>query len=133
MRVFLAMPDGGLPAAVEAALRETLAASPHSLLADAPPAVAGFTQSERNRFLTVVDRLMEAEMLVADVSAPDTGVGWCIAWMLARGRLVVLTVRQDARPGLAAMVSGNPSPWQRIVAYSDDSGLRAALAKTLAF
>ena len=106
------------------ALRDAAAASGHEVLPDPPHARPGLATSERDRFLTTVDRMMEAEMLVADASAPDAGVGWCVAWFLARGRLVVLTCRRDARASLSAMVAGNPSPWQRIVVYDAADELR---------
>ena len=131
MRVFLALPDPGLPAVVEAALREALDASKHELLPLPPVAHAGLAASERDRFLTSVDRMMEAEMLVADVSAPDAGVGWCVAWFLARGRLVVLTCRRSARPALSAMVAGNPSPWQRVVLYDEPAQITSELRRAI--
>lgn len=131
MRVFLALPDSGLAPDIERALREALAEAKHDVLADAPAARPGLAASERDRFLTSIDRMMEADLLVADVSEPDLGVGWCIAWFLARGRLVVLSCRRDARPALAAMVSGNPSPWQRVAQYDGATDMREALTRAL--
>lgn len=131
MRILLATPDGGLPAEVEQVVRETLAAKGHELLPPPPAAHAGLAASERGRFLATVDRMMEAEMLVADVSDGDAGIGWCVAWFLARGRLVVLTCRREARPKLSSMIAGNPSPWQRIVSYAHPEELRSALAASL--
>lgn len=131
MRVFLALPDRGLAPELERALRDAVAAASHDALADPPAAHAGLAASERARFLASVDRMMEADLLLADVSEPDAGVGWCVAWALARGRLVVLACRKDARASLAAMVAGNPSPWQRIVVYERIDELRDGLAKTL--
>ena len=61
----------------------------------------------------------------------DAGVGWCVAWFLARGRLVVLTCRKDARAMVPAMVAGNPSPWQRLVTYARPEELRSALGASL--
>jgi hypothetical protein len=133
MRIFLALPDAGLAPETERALREAAARTGHEVLADAPGAHAGLAASERDRFLTMLDRLMEADLLLADVSAPDAGVGWCVAWFLARGRLVVLTCRRDARVQLAAMIAGNPSPWQRLVVYDRVEDLRPALTKALSF
>jgi len=133
MRVFLALPDRGLAPDVEQALRAAVDASKHEILADPPAAHVGLAASERDRFLTIVDRMMEADLLLADVSDPDAGVGWCVAWFLARGRLVVLTCRRDARAGLSAMVAGNPSPWQRTVIYDDPAELTRALSLTFAF
>lgn len=114
-------------------MRDAAADARHDVLPDAPAALAGVAQSERNRFLTIVDRLMEAEMLLADAGEPDATVAWCAAWMLARGRLVVLACARDKRTQLSAMLAGNPSPWQRIVLYDDADELLRALAKTLAF
>ncbi|HVM46039.1 MAG TPA: hypothetical protein VM582_08905 [Candidatus Thermoplasmatota archaeon] len=132
MRVFLALPDRGLDAEVERALRGAMADAKHDVLADPPAVHAGLAASERGRFLASVDRMMEADLLLADVSEPDAGVGWCVAWFLARGRLVVLTCRRAARPSLASMLSGNPSPWQRLVVYDDARELRSSLATALA-
>lgn len=131
MRVFLALPDAGLAPEVERALRVGASGAGHDLLPDAPAAHAGLAKSERERFLTIVDRMMEADLLLADVTAPDAGVGWCIAWFLARGRLVVLTCRRDARAQLSAMLAGNPSPWERVVLYGRDDELPDLLAKAL--
>lgn len=131
MRVFLAMPDRGLAPDIERALRDAMADAKHEVLADPPAAHVGLAASERARFLATVDRMMEADLLLADVSEPDAGVGWCVAWFLARGRLVVLTCRKDARAALAAMLAGNPSPWQRVVTWERPDELRELLRKTL--
>lgn len=131
MRIFLAAPDAGYAPDVEGALRDAAKASAHTLLADAPAAHAGLAASERARFLATVDRMMEADMLLADVSTHDAGVGWCVSWFLARGRLVVLSCQRDARAGVAAMLAGNPSPWQRLVLYERPDELAAALRATL--
>lgn len=131
MRVFLALPDRGLAPDVERALRDAIAAGKHDVLADPPAAHAGLAASVRQRFLATVDRMMEADLLLADVSEPDAGVGWCVAWFLVRGRLAVLTCRKDARASLASMVAGNPSPWQRVVTYDRPDELREDLRKTL--
>lgn len=131
MRVLLAVPDQGLPAEVEHALRAAATAGGHTVLDSAPAAHAGLAASERARFLATVDRLMEADMLVADVSVPDAGVGWCVSWFLARGRLVVLSCRRDARAGVPSMLAGNPSPWQRFVLYDRPEELAGVLKATL--
>lgn len=133
MRVLVAAPDAGYPAEIDEALRAAAVASGHTLLPDAPAAHVGLAASERARFLATVDRMMEADMLLADVSAADAGVGWCVSWFLARGRLVVLTCRREARAGAgaSAMLVGNPSPWQRIVLYDRPEEIAGALKPTL--
>lgn len=131
MRVFLALPDRGLAPELERALRDALADAKHEVLADAPPARPGLAASARERFLVCVDRMMEADLLVADASEPDAGVGWCVAWFLARGRLVVLTCQREARASLASMIAGNPSPWQRVAVYDAPADARDALASAL--
>ena len=131
MRVFLAEPEGGLPADVRSAIFAALEPGGHEILAPPPTWHAGVSASERNRFLTVVDRMMEADMLVADASTASQDVGWCVAWFLARGRLVVLTCRRDARATLAPMLAGNPSPWQRLVLYDDAGTLARGLTDAL--
>ena len=93
----------------------------------APP----LAQAERNVFLGAVDRMLEADALVADASAESHAVGWCAAWFLAKGRLVVLTCRRDARGALSPMLAGNPSPWQRLVAYEGPADLGASLRTLL--
>jgi len=131
MRVFLVTPDPGLPPEVEQALRAGVADAGRELLPDVLPAHAGLAASERARFLALVDRMMEADVLLVDASAPDATVGWCVAWFLARGRLVVLLCRRDARAGLAPMIAGNPSPWQRIVLYDAPDEIPSLMAKTI--
>lgn len=123
MRVFLATES--------AALRDAIARAGNDALPAPPAAIPGVVASERQRFLASVDRMMEADMLVADATDPDASVGWSVAWFLARGRLVVLLCRRDARAGLAPMIAGNPSPWQRIVLYDATEEIPALLAKTI--
>lgn len=130
MRVLLLPPAAP---EIERALREAATGARHELLPALPSAVAGVAQSERNRFLTTVDRLMEAEMLLADAAEAGAEVAWCASWMLARGRLVVLSCPRARRAQLAPVLAGNPSPWQRIVLYDDADELRRALGQTLAF
>lgn len=131
MRVLVVPPDAGLPSDVEAALQKAVADARRELLPAAPPAHAGLAASERARFLALVDRMMEADVLLVDASAPDATVGWCVAWFLARGRLVVLACRREARATLATMLAGNPSPWQRLVLYADAADLERQVAQTL--
>lgn len=133
MRIFLALPEQGLPPGIEQAMTEAASAARHEVLAPLPEAHGGLAQSERNRFLTAVDRMMEAEMLVADVSDESHAVGWCVSWFLARGRLVVLCCRRDRRGALSPMLAGNPSPWQKTVLYEHADDLAESLGKTLRF
>jgi len=92
---------------------------------------APLAQAERNVFLGAVDKMLEAEMLAADVSGESAAAGWCAAWFLAKGRLVVLTCRRDARASLTPMLAGNPSPWQKVVLYDAPGDLPAALGALL--
>lgn len=131
MRVLLVPPEQGLPPEVERAMREAVGEAGRDLLPDVPAAHAGLAASERARFLALVDRMMEADVLLVEASAPDATVGWCVAWFLARGRLVVLACARDARPRLATMLAGNPSPWQRSLVYSGPVELRELLVGTL--
>lgn len=94
----------------------------HAALADHDVLPVGGTFGES------IEALQAADVLVADATTPATDVGWAVAWMLAKGRLVVVTVRRDAVPTLAPLLRGNPSPWQRLVPYADDAQLRAGLA-----
>lgn len=112
-------------------MREAILAAGHELLGALPEAHRGVTQSERNRFLTTVDRLLEADLLVADVSRESAAVGWGVAWFLARGRLVVLCCRRDARAHMSPMLAGNPSPWSRLVLYDQPADLASHLADQL--
>ena len=117
MRVFVLGPP---------ALREAVAG--HEVLEPAPPPLAPLAKPERDAFALTLDRLHEADALLADVTAPSTEAGWVVGWMLARGRLVVLCARRDARAALSPLLAGNPSPWQRLVTYADEDELRARLA-----
>lgn len=133
MRIFLALPEKGLPPGIEQAMVDAAAAARHEVLPPLPEAHAGLAQSERARFLTAVDRMMEAEMLVADVSEESHAAGWCASWFLARGRLVVLCCRKDRRSALSPMLAGNPSPWQKLVLYDQPDDLAESLGKILRF
>jgi hypothetical protein len=117
------------PPDLDAIMRDAIVSAGHDALAPLPPWRAGLVASERERFLVAIDRMMEAELLVAHADAHDTA--WCASWMLARGRLVVLACRRDARDALPPMLAGNPSPWQRLVLYADADELRLALAQAL--
>lgn len=131
MRVFLVPTPGAQ--AVLPALRRALEAAGHELVNDpqAPPPPPGLAQAERQSFLLAVDRMLEADAVLADVGAESHAAGWCVAWFLAKGRLAVLTCRRDRRAALDPMLAGNPSPWQRLVLYDGPADLERALAAAL--
>ena len=108
------------------ALRD--AVSGHEVLEPAPAPSVPLAKAERDAFLLTLDRMHEADVLLVDASEGSMEVAWAVAWMLARGRLVVLCVRRDARARLPPLLAGNPSPWQRLVTYADDAELRTQLA-----
>jgi hypothetical protein len=126
MRVFVVP---GADESVQKALVTAIHEAGHEVINDPFGALrsAPLAQAERNIFLSVVDRMLEADALVADASAEGHAVGWCAAWFLAKGRLVVLTCRRDARGSLSPMLAGNPSPWQRLVAYEGPADLVSSL------
>lgn len=105
------------------ALRE--AVEGHEALEPAPPPIAGLAKSERDAFLLTMDRLHEADALLVDAEHPEAG--WAIAWMLARGRLVIIACAKEARPRLPYLIAGNPSPWQRVVVHEGPDDLRRGL------
>ena len=115
-------------------LLRAMEATGHEVVNDprAPPPTPGLSQAERQAFLLAVDRMLEAEAVLADVSEESAAAGWCVAWFLAKGRLVVLTCRRDRRAALDPMLAGNPSPWQRLVLYDGPADLEKALAAALA-
>ncbi|GEM_PF-4565892 len=130
MRVFVVPgPDEEVAKALVTAIHE----AGHEVINDpfgalrAPP----LAQAERNVFLGAVDRMLEADAVVADASAQSHAVGWCVAWFLAKGRLAVLSCRRDARAALSPMLAGNPSPWQKLVLYEGPRDLADALASLL--
>jgi hypothetical protein len=131
MRVFVVP---GPDEEVQKALVSALHAAGHQVVNDPFGALraAPLAAAERNVFLGAVDKMLEAEALVADASANSHAVGWCAAWFLAKGRLVILACRKEARASLSPMLAGNPSPWQRIVAYGSlaelDGALRALMS-----
>lgn len=88
-------------------------------------------QVERATFQREVDRMLEADILVADASLPDTTVGWALSWFLAKGRLVIVLCQKEARAALPPMVSGNPSPWCKIVVYDHAKDVVGALGSVL--
>lgn len=87
-------------------------------------------RSDKEVFVAAVDRLHDADVLLAEASDESTALGWAVAWMLARGRLVVVCHRRGV--ALPSLVAGNPSPWQRIVPYADASELQRALGSIVA-
>jgi hypothetical protein len=93
---------------------------------------APLAQAERNVFLATLDRMLEADALAADITHEGATAAWCVAWMLAKGRLCVLACRRDARANLSPMLAGNPSPWQRLVAYDAPADLATSLRALLA-
>ena len=132
MRVFL-VPTPGLPAALPA-MRRALDAAGHTLVndPDAAPPAPGLSQAERQAFLLAVDRMLEADLVLAEVSEPSVAAGWCASWFLAKGRLVVLACRRDRRAAHDPMLAGNPSPWQRLVPYDAPDDLAKGLLGVLA-
>lgn len=127
MRVFL-VPTSGLRDVLPA-VREALQAGGHEVVND-PEAHApapGLVQAERQAFLLAVDRMLEAEAVLADASTDSAAAGWCASWFLAKGRLVILTCRRDRRTSLDPMLAGNPSPWQRLVLYDGPRDLAKSL------
>lgn len=135
MRVYLAGPVRGEPAPEGAleAIRQALRDMGHDIVNDLPgPGQAATVQQLDTRtFIGEVDRMLEADLIVADVSTPSHGVGWALAWFLAKGRLAVICCQSGHRKRLSAMLVGNPSPWQRIVYYDAPDDLQKRLAETL--
>lgn len=135
MRVYLAGPVRGEPAPEGslAVIRQTLESMGHEVVNDLPPPGRSATvqQLDTRTFIAEVDTMLEADLLVADVSSPSHGVGWALAWFLAKGRLAVLCCRRDRKERLSAMLAGNPSPWQRIVYYDGPDDLQKRLSETL--
>jgi hypothetical protein len=82
-------------------------------------------------FLAAAERMPQADVLVAEVSRPSHGVGWDVAWMLAKGRLAVLCCERGAHALLSNRLKGNPSPWQKILVYDSPSSLEGALRAAL--
>lgn len=134
MRAYLATPTRGepAPAGLLEALRGGLTAAGHDVLEEPPAApTAVVQQAEVRAFMAAVDRMMEADLLVADVTQPDAGVGWAVSWFLARGRLVVLCCREDRRAQLPTLLLGNPSPWQKLVLYATPEDLAGKVVSLL--
>lgn len=131
MRIFL-VPTPGLAPALPA-IRSALEAAGHEVVNDpaAPPPLGGLVAAERQSFLHDVDRMLEAEAVLAEVSEESAAAGWCVSWFLAKGRLAILPCRRDRRAALHPMLAGNPSPWQRLVLYDDPGSLEKALASLL--
>ena len=129
---FFLVPTPGLRDVLPA-LRGALAAGAHEVVNDpeAPAPTPGLAQAERQAFLLAVDRMLEAEAVLADVSTDGAAAGWCASWFLAKGRLVVLTCRRDRRNALDPMLAGNPSPWQRLVLYDGPDDLAKSLGALL--
>jgi hypothetical protein len=133
VRVYLALPQFGPANETGRALADAIRDAGHSLVNDPLDARRAFplAQSERSTFVEETDRLLAADLLVADASQPDAGIGWAIAWFLAKGRLVVLCCSKDARASLAPLLAGNPSPWQKLVTYDDAAALGRQVTEIL--
>lgn len=133
MRVYLALPHFGPASDAGRALVAAIAEAGHSLVNDPADARRLFplAQAERSAFVAEMDKLMTADLLVADASQPDAGAGWAVAWFLAKGRLVVLCCSRDARASLPPLLAGNPSPWQKLVTYDDAALLQRAVTEIL--
>ena len=116
MRIYIVP---GADEAVQKALVNGVTAAGHQGINDpfGEMRAAPLAAAERNVFLGAVDRMLEAEAVLADATTPSATVGWCAAWFLAKGRLVVITCRRDERAHLTPMRAGNPSPWQRMLTY----------------
>ena len=124
----------GADEAVQKALVTAIHEAGHEVVNDPFGALRAspLAAAERSVFLGAVDRMLEADALAADVTREGATAAWCVAWMLAKGRLCVLACRRDARANLSPMLAGNPSPWQRLVAYDAPADLATSLRALLA-
>lgn len=137
MRIYLAAPIRGprTDVAVYEAMAEAIRKSGHHLLSEHPVGRGGDHHergmSDGQIFYRDVEWLNQSDLLVAEVSTPSLGVGWEIAYMLARGRLVLCVCHEAARASLSAMVAGNPNMNQRLLFYATVDDLREKLEKAL--
>lgn len=113
------------------ALADAVRALGHDVLAPPAAPVAGLAQAERQWFVAAIDRMLEADVLVADVGHDAAGAGWAVAWFLAKGRLAVVLCPKAARATLSPLVAANPSPWCRFVVVERAEDAPAALAAAL--
>lgn len=137
MRIYLAAPIRGVrtdPAVYEA-MAEAIRKSGHDLLSEHPVGrAADFGErgmSEGQIFYRDVEWMNQSDLLVAEVSTPSIGVGWEIAYTLARGKLAICVCHESARGSLSAMVAGNPNMNQRILYYATPEDLQEKLVKAL--
>ncbi len=135
MRVYLAGPVRGTPAPEGSmeTIRSALTDAGHDIVnVLATPGVQALVHAQDTRtFVMETDRMLVADLLVAEVSAPSHGVGWVTAWFLAKGRLAILCCHASRRADLSMLLGGNPSPWQQLIVYETADELREKLGKLL--
>lgn len=78
-----------------------------------------------------VEWIVEADMIVAEVTQPSLGVGYEIATAEKLGKKIVCLFRETGERTLSAMISGNPYPKLTIIYYRLTDDLFAKLAEAL--
>jgi 2'-deoxynucleoside 5'-phosphate N-hydrolase len=73
--------------------------------------------------------LRDADVLVAETSAPSTGVGFEIASAIHQGKPVCCLYRVSAERKLSAMIDGNPN--LSVIRYSTLDDLSPSLSSLL--
>ena len=73
--------------------------------------------------------LQQADLLLADISKPSTGVGYEIAYALQIGKPVISVYLKGLR--MTKMITGNPDPRLTVYAYESTSQLLNELPQLL--
>lgn len=134
MRVYLAGPvraPRSQPDVVPL-LRRVVESFGHEVVGEDRPLPSPPAAGLRAVFEAEFDALQQADLLVADATDPSHGVGWKVAWMLAKGRLVVLALDRRAVARASPTLIGNPSPWQRVILHDGPADLEKQLSALLA-
>ena len=72
---------------------------------------------------------IQADVLIAEVSAPSLGVGYEISYALRVRNIPVLCLRHRSSGSLSAMISGNPSELLTLETYESTGKLEEILER----
>lgn len=89
----------------------------------------GEERTERDIFVRDMRWILEADLVVAEVTNPSLGVGFEIAYTESIGKKVLCLYFQGAEKKLSAMIAGNP--WPIICRYQALDEVDAFLSEQL--
>jgi nucleoside 2-deoxyribosyltransferase len=89
----------------------------------------GSISDDRGIYRRDLEWLYQADVLIAEVSAPSLGVGYEVSYALRVRNIPVLCLRHRSSGSLSAMISGNPSKLLTLETYESTGELEEILER----